>query len=78
MPQGISELNINLLKKRITNGERPIVESEFLQLRNAILVRSTQTQDIKVEQNPQEIYLMMTEYAIALGVEVPSMFGISR
>ena len=74
MAQGAAALTIDLLKQRIANGQRPQVEDEFLRLQSSLNIKSTQTQDLKVEQNPDEIYALVTMYAIALGYSAPSIF----
>ena len=75
MAQGQAEALITILKKRIANGERPIVEDEFMRLSLGQAITSTQTQDLKVDQNPEYIYWLSTCYAIALGHSTPNLFA---
>ena len=74
MAEGVALLTIDILKRRIANGEKAQVEDEFQRLSMALTVKSTQTQDLKVEQNPDEIYALMNMYNIALGGKPPSVF----
>ena len=74
MAQGVAALTIDLLTRRIANGEKAQVEDEFQRLSMALTVNSTQTQDLKVDQNPEEIYALMNMYAVALGYTDPSVF----
>ena len=74
MAVGSAAAMIDILKIRIANGERPQVEDEFTRLMLSQNVISSQTQDIKIEQHPDNIYLSCTIYAEALGYQSPGVF----